>query len=437
MSYRKAEALNGSRLTCQSAARKRRTAPGTLCLLLAAVILAGCGGSRGGGQAQGPQTVTPPAQAEPILLPPILPDPGVAGPQFDDGRIRIALLAPLSGREAAAGQALQNAAELALFDAADENFLLRPYDTAGDAQRAEQAVQQAIAEGADLILGPLFSAATTAIAPYARAAQVPVISFSNDEVVAGDGVYVLGFLPRDQVDRVVRYAEVQGITKYATLAPSTPYGRSVAAALQDSTRAHGVETVKVTFYDPTTPDLSPIVKQFSEQERRERQQRLDDLPYQAILLPEGGTRLRALAPMLAYYDIDHRQIRLLGTAQWDAGDVATEPSLGGGWYAAPGEESRIAFERRFRDAFGSTPPVIAGLAYDATALAAILAREGKIGGFSAARLTADDGFAGVNGIFRLRANGLNERGLAVYEIDNGTKRVIDPAPQSFAPPLIN
>lgn len=442
MSFAKAEAPNLPTLPRPGERRKRPASAWrawSACLLLVAVALSGCGGSRGDGGGAGPQVANPPQAQQPVEQPVLLPPPEIIAEALKDDKIRVALLVPLSGSEERIGRALQNAAELALFDTADQSFVLRPYDSGGggDSARAEAAVQAAVADGADMILGPLFGASTTAIAPYARAAQVPVLSFSNDEAVAGDGVYVLGFLPRDQVRRVVNYAEVNGLTRFAAFVPSTPYGRSVASALQSATSEAGVQAVKISYYDPSTPDLTPSVKEFTEHDRRARQQPPGEVPFQAILLPDGAERLRAIGPMLAYYDVDSSNVRLLGTSIWEAGDVTTEPTLVGGWYAAPGPDERAAFDQRYRAAFGSAPPAIAGLAYDATALAAALARDPAAGGFTPARLTASDGFAGVNGIFRLRADGLNERGLAVYEVGNGEKRVIDPAPQSFAPPLIN
>ncbi|MDM7945750.1 MAG: penicillin-binding protein activator [Oceanibaculum nanhaiense] len=458
---------------------QKRSAYAAIALLcvLAVPLLAGCGGSRGlgsdifGDSASGPVLATPapsapatppPATqgplstvpAAPSLIPPAIRAPG--------GQVRIAILLPLSGPEARIGQALLNAAQLALFDVADADFQLRPYDTGADPMEAGAVAQQALADGAEIILGPLFAAATTAVAPYAHQAGVPVLSFSNDEAVADQGVFVLGFLPRDQVARVVRYATAQGIVRYAALAPDTPYGRSVTRALQETTQEAGATTVRATLYNAGTGDFTQIARQFADYDQRkralageksrlagrddeasrralarlERMETVEELPYQAVLLPDAGQRLRSLAPMLAYFDVDNRKVRMLGTTLWDDASIAGEPTLGGGWYAAPAADMRATFENRYQQAFGARPPLVAGLAYDATALVALLARDRDQPDFSLETLTSPEGFAGVNGIFRLKPDGLNERGLAVYEIGDGQRRVIDPAPQSFQP-LIN
>ena len=436
-------------------------------------VLAGCGGSRGiGGEAGGGPALATPAPAAPATPPPAVQGPLSTVPaapalipppvRAPDAKVRIAILLPLSGPEARIGQALLNAAQLALFDVADADFELRPYDTGGDPMEAGTVAQQALSDGAEIILGPLFAAATTAVAPHAHQAGVPVLSFSNDEAVADRGIFVLGFLPRDQVSRVVRYATAQGLSRYAALAPDTPYGRAVTRALQDSAQSAGASVVRSRLYDPATSDFTQIARQFADYDQRrralaaekarlagrddeasrralarlERMETVEDLPYQAVLLPDAGQRLRSLAPMLAYFDIDHRKVRMLGTTLWDDASIAGEPTLGGGWYAAPAADVRATFENRYQQAFGTRPPLVAGLAYDATALVALLSRDREQPDFSLETLTSPEGFAGVNGIFRLKPDGLNERGLAVYEINNGQRRVIDPAPQSFQP-LIN
>ena len=459
---------------------QKRSACAAIALIcvLTVPLLAGCGGSRGidsnifGESGSGPKLATPapsapaapPSEASqgPLSTVPAAPSLIPPAGRADGAKVRVAILLPLSGPEARIGQVLLNAAQLALFDVADADFQLRPYDTGADPMEAGAVAQQALADGAEIILGPLFAAATTAVAPYAHQAGVPVLSFSNDEAVADQGVFVLGFLPRDQVARVVRYATAQGISRYAALAPDTPYGRSVTRALQETTQEAGVTTVRATLYNPGTGDFTQIARQFADYDQRkralasdkarlagredeaskralarlERMETVEELPYQAVLLPDTGQRLRSLAPMLAYFDVDHRKVRMLGTTLWDDASIAGEPTLGGGWYAAPTADMRATFENRYQQAFGARPPLVAGLAYDATALLALLARDRPQPDFSLATLTSPEGFAGVNGIFRLRPDGLNERGLAVYEIRDGQRRVIDPAPQSFQP-LIN
>ncbi|MGH6980975.1 MAG: penicillin-binding protein activator, partial [Stellaceae bacterium] len=142
----------------------------------------------------------------------------------------------------------------------------------------------------------------------------------------------------------------------------------------------------------------------------------------------------ALAPYLAYYKIDTDKIHLLGTGLWDDATLGTEASLLHGWYAAPDPQGRASFVRRFTDAEGHAPPRLATLAYDATALAAVLAKNPAGPDYSASSLTNPSGFVGLDGVFRLNQDGLVERGLAVLEVDRGGPRVIDPAPQSFVPP---
>lgn len=412
-----------------------------------------------------PRTPAPAATPEP---PAVIVDESAIGPPAASStgprlvrpagalaKTRVAILLPLSGREAALGVGLLDAAQLAVFEAADESFELMPIDSGDTPQAASAAAEQAIAGGATLILGPVFATSTSAVAPLARAAGLNVISFSNDRSIAGANVFVMGLLPAPQIERTVLFAAQKGVSRFAIFAPDTEYGRLIAAALQSGAARAGGAVVQVRHYDPQTADFSAEVRRFADYDRRraraQAQQRqagtpaprrpdglegLEDLPFQALVVPEFGERLRSLAPLLPFYGIDQAKVKLIGTSQWDDPALVTEPSLFGAWFAAPASIERNAFVQRYERAFGRRPHRLASLAYDATALAAVLARQTESkSDFSAAALQQPAGFQGVDGIFRFGRDGAAERGLAVFEIVQRGQRVIDPAPENFAVPI--
>lgn len=364
------------------------------------------------------------AQAPEAVVSAPLPEPPAAdrfGRPVDERTIRVGLLLPLTGRGAELGPALLNAAEMALFDAGVPNFALLPRDTGGTPEGAAAAAEAVLADGARLILGPLFGDNVAAVRTVALSAGVNVVAFTTDRTVAGGNVLVMGFLPSTQVDRVVDYATRRGLTRYAALAPETGYGRTVVDALQRSTVMRRAELARVQFFDPNAQDYAGAVRAVA-----------DGAPFDAILLPEGGLGLRTIAPLLAFYGVE--QAQLLGTGLWDEPDIGREPSLLGGWFAAPQPDLRAEFERRYRATFGAEPPRLATLAYDAVALAAVLARSPFGSSYDWTALTDPNGFVGVDGIFRFHPTGEIERGLAVLEVTRQGPAVLDPAPQSFAGP---
>lgn len=338
-------------------------------------------------------------------------------PPLDD-RIKVGLLLPLSGSSAKLGEALLHGAEMALFEIADDRLQLLVKDTGPTPDGARVAAEAAIAEGARLILGPLFGPQVSAAGPVARAAAVPMVSFSTDLGVSGSGVWVMGILPKIQVQRVVGYTVSRGLRRVAVLAPATAYGDAVVNAVHQTAARTGAAIGQIQRYAPDQTDLSPLVEALGRD-------------MDAVLLPEGGNRVRVLAPLLAYHDIDPAQVKFLGTALWDDPTLALEPTLVGGWFAAPDPASWADFSRTYRDLYAEAPPRLATLAYDATALAAVLARSPAGPDFSPATLTQPNGFAGIDGIFRLTQDGAVERGLAVLEVRREGPVVIDPAPQTF------
>ncbi|MDA0229475.1 MAG: penicillin-binding protein activator [Proteobacteria bacterium] len=377
----------------------------------------------------------------------------------DITEVKVGLLLPLSGPLAREGAALLDAAQLALFDVADAHFILQPSDTGGTADGAVRAAEALLADGATLLLGPLLSEEVRAVTPIARAAGVNVVAFSTDAEVAGDGIYLLGHTSRQQIDRLVGFAYDSGLMRIAVLAPSTPYGRAVAGQTRRAVAAVGGDVTGIAFYAPDASDANEVVRGLANYDRRhgdlvaqrdalsqrddeiskralrrlEGLDTLGDVPFDALLLPDGGESLRQVVPLLPYYDIDPAKVRFLGTGLWDNSETLGEPTLVGGWYVGPPPGARVGFIGRFVDTFGYTPHRIAALAYDATALAAALARRAGRAAFDSDSLASPRGFLGAGGIFRFSAEGLPERGLAVLEITGRNEVVVvSPPPERFA-----
>jgi len=434
--------------------------------LAALLVLAACAGPSVPKAPTEAQAEPPPAALEPDITV-ASEEPFVAAEPIRQveigGPVKVGLLLPLSGRYARLGETLSNAAQLAVFDVADDRFTLLIKDTGGTPLGAQQAARDAIAEGARLLIGPVFASSVSGAAGEARAAGVNMLSFSNDRSVAGDGVFVLGLAPETQIDRIVGFGRAQGLQRIAVLAPRTPYGETVVAAARAATVRYGAELARIGFYDPEAADVSAEVRQFANYDQRHRAllaqrqvlaarndeaaklalKRLDGLDtlnppeFDAVLVPESGKRLLTVAPMLAYFDVDPADVKFLGTSLWEDEDLMREPSLQGGWFTVPSRELWLNFVDRYRDTFDETPARIAGLAYDATALAAVLAQRASAAAreprYQAEELTQSSGFAGINGLFRLRPDGTNDRSLAIVTIENGEFVTVDPAPQSFAP----
>jgi branched-chain amino acid transport system substrate-binding protein len=429
------------------------------CLMLA--LLTGCqgfGASRPTPRSTPQAAVTPPAAtAEPAPIAP-LPDEATAA-----GKARVALLLPLSGTNAPLGQALLNAAEMALFASQSDAIELLPRDTEAEGGAAAAAAG-AVADGAQLVLGPIFSTQVAEVAQAARLRGVPVVSFSNDVAVAGNGVFVFGFTPENQIDRVVSYAHAQGAQRFAALVPDSAFGTRAADALQSAVTTFGGRVTRVARYTSVDNDaLAPVIRRLADYDQRRAALRANrqilaakndeaskaalrrlegvetsgDPDFDALLIPEGGARLRVIAPLLSFYDIDTRRVRTLGTFDWNDPLTETEPALSGGWYPVPPPDSRKQFEADYQKTFAAPPPRIASLAFDATLLAAVLARTEAAPGqrlFAVERLTQPNGFAGVDGIFRLRPDGAAERGLAVMEVRLRASHIVSPAPTTFEPP---
>jgi branched-chain amino acid transport system substrate-binding protein len=377
-----------------------------LALATAALLLGACTDSS--------NTSTAPAR-------PQAPSPQVGSTTTPSGKIRIALLLPLSGRYAPTGQAMQQAAEMSLFDSGAKDLALAAYDAGESPNSTLEAYRKARADGAALVLGPLFGSSATALAPLVQQGGTNVIAFSNDEQAAQPGVWVMGIAAPPQVRRVVDHAVNAGIKRFAALAPRSAYGEQMTRTLESHVAVRGGQVVAVELYDDN--DVATAAKRLAADVKGEGKL--------AVLVPVAPPRLASVLSTLSSAGIDAGSVQLIGTGVWDIPGIGADTALRGAWYAAPDPAKRADFERRYTATYGRPPLRLATLAYDAVALAGKLARLKPGGDFSAEAITNPNGWSGVDGVFRFLPDGRTDRALAVIEIQGDRNVVVSPAPTTF------
>lgn len=340
---------------------------------------------------------------------------------------KVALLLPLSaqGEVGQIGKAMKQAAELALFDAGQSNITLITKDTRGDPEGAKAAAQAVLAEGAQLILGPLLSTEVSAISPIAKARNIPVVAFSSVSGVAGNGTYLMSFLPQEEVANVIRHAGQSGARSIAALIPNSNYGNAVQSALDKAAKSYGVNIVLAERYSRSEGALARpaqrVAQAINDQSRG----------IQALFLPEGGKLLNSMGAQLTQNGFSPGSVRVLGTGLWDDPATANIPIAQGGWFAGVSSPSLQQFQQRYQTTYGTKPHRLASLSYDATSLAIILSGGPEGSRFTDQAITNPEGFQGVNGLFRFRQNGRIQRGLAILSAGHGGNTVVAPAPSRF------
>lgn len=339
------------------------------------------------------------------------------GDVFGTGTVTVALLLPL---QSPLGQSFRNAAALAVGDFPQGNIRVIVKDDSGSQDGGRSAAQAAIGEGAQIILGPIFAPAVAGAASVAKPAAVPIVGFSTDTTVASRGVYLLSFLPQQDVARVVGYAASVGKRSVAALLPDNAYGTVAEAALRESAGRLGVRVATIARYAPSRADFLTKAQQIASLGGQ----------IDAVFVPEGGDGAAQISDGLQKSGLSGR-VQLLGSGQWDDPRVAALPGFSGGWYPSADKAGFATFSTHYAQKYGQPPPRTASLAYDATTLAAGLVRSAGAPPFTDTMMTNPNGFIGVDGLFRFQANGTNERGLAVYQISGGNVTVLSPAPRSF------
>lgn len=371
---------------------------------------------------------------------------------------RVGILLPLSGEASRYGQGLKKASMLALEDVKNPNLILQYYDTKSTPEGARVAIENALNQKAKVILGPLKSSSVAAVAPAAKARNVPVIAFSTSEKVLEPGIYTLGLLVDEQVDRIVSYAAGQGRSRLALLLPDNETGIAVARAALNSAGRNQIQVTRIAFYPPNTSDFSDVLKKMTdygsrnsrmqsmragletkaragdaEAQRALKQTTANDaiggVDFDMVLIPESGARLKSAVAMFSYYDVAAPQVKFLGTSIWETSKLNNETTLIGSWYPAMSRSHSDYFNNKYSNVFGERASSLYTLAYDAVALSNAMATQS--GSDETAQITNPDGYVGLNGMFRIFGNGHNQHSMNIMEVTKSGDAIVDAAPKRF------
>jgi branched-chain amino acid transport system substrate-binding protein len=405
-----------------------------LCCLTAGLLVSAC--------ATDLKTVTPPPAPNTASITPISKAPlddiasSTSSSPSDPSRtnvaangppMKIGLLLPLGGfdQTAAIAKGMKQAAEMALFEANLPNVQLIVKDDKGSPEGAKAAAEEAIKDGAEIIIGPLFSRSVSGAAAAAGLANIPVVSLSNDRQVLAANVYAFGFSPEQDVERIIGYASKQNKQRFAAILPDDAYGKVVDAAFRASVAANGGTVVAVETYPAGANAMLGPARRIVDAIKTATG---SGAPIDAVFIPGGKDVLPELGPLLTYAGFDPANVKTLGSGAWEFATIGNIPAFVGGWYPATDPNGWQAFAGRFTKAFGQAPPRVASVAYEAVTMAISLASEPVGQRFSASNLARATGFNGVEGTVRLSPKGVAERALAVLEVQKIGTSVVDQAP---------
>lgn len=357
---------------------------------------------------------------QPVRTPPPVTRPDEGPPTLiprDEARNKVAVLVPLTGPNAGVGTSIANAANLALLDSGGTGVRITVYDTAGGAAAAAGA---ALADGNRLFLGPLLAADVRAVAPMARRSGIPVIAFSNDAGVAGNGTYILGYTPDQSIERVVRYARDKGAVRFAGLVPDGAYGQRAGQALIGVVERAGGRMVAMQGFNRAPASLTAAARALNAK-----------TGYDAVVIADNGGIAAAAAPVIRAGP--SRGAQILGTELWSADRaLGKTASLRGAVFAGVPDLRFDQLVTRYRARYRKTPYRLASLGYDSVLLAVRIGRAWDVGtSFPVRMLREADGFSGVDGAFRFRRDGTSERQLAVHAVTATGTNIVSPAATGF------
>ncbi len=358
----------------------------------------------------------------------------LSSPIANANSLNVAVLLPLTGSASNIGQGMQNAMFMALDDLKSDSIVLNFYDTNKTSGGASDAVRDAISGGANIILGPLVSSDVAKVSLITKAASIPVVSYTTSPQVLQQGVYSIGLLTGEQIDRIINYAKSKGRSRVALLVPDSASGLNILKSTLMSTVSANMSLVKVGFYDEKSIDYSTLIKDISHP-LDENGNKLPLVPskddakimvpqpadFDVVLIADSGNRLKSIASMFAYNDVMYPNVLFAGTSAWDNTNLSKETILHRGVYPMVTKNYGKYFTEKYTATFEQHPQSIYSFAYDSVLLASVISN--NVNDVDNA-LTADSGFIGVNGFFKILPTGQSRHSLEVLEVTkDGTKVV--------------
>ncbi len=339
----------------------------------------------------------------------------------EENALVVGVLLPLTGKASSVGLGMQNAMFMALDDLQNDKLILKFYDTKSSAEGASVAMSEALSEGAKLILGPLMSEEVEQVADKALSSDVPIVSYTTSPQVLQKGIYSIGLLNGEQIDKAITYAISKNRTRLALLVPDNNSGLNILKSALMSAVSHDASLVKVGFYNPNTVDFSSIVEEMVVP---------SPVDFDAVLIADGGNRLKSMASMFAYNDVLYPDVLFLGTSAWDSTNLTKETMLYKGVYPMISKSYGSYFTDKYQNTFGEYPKPVYSFAYDSVLLASVLSS--KTQDNIDASITSKNGFIGVNGYFKILPTGTSLHSLEILEVTESGPKVVEKATKQLA-----
>lgn len=355
-------------------------------------------------------------------------------------RVKVAVLLPISGKNKELGQSVLNSVILSLFENdKDNNLELVIFDSKDKAEDASKAMQEIINQNIKVVIGPIFTSEVNAITNLAQNNDINVLSLSNNQDLANKkNIFLMGFLPEQQIERITNYAINQGKDGFAIVTANNQYGLKFAGILKEMVKRKDGNFISSNFYFNSNKDLekasikavgSYIVSSRVAHKNKKDLKDTDKIYANTILIPESGVALSKIASAINKANTNQRDIQILGSSSWDDMETLNDPNLIGAWFVAPNPDKYKDFERRYYQIYGKFPIRISSIGYDVIdALSRVIKQSGK------REISINDlinyqspsnGFDGIDGLFRFLPNGITQRNLAILRVGNGKFEIID------------
>jgi len=359
----------------------------------------------------------------------------------EETKIKIGVLAPLTGENAALGQQIVKSIRMALKDINDDKIEIYPKDTKSDPNKTLRSALELENMGVELVIGPIFY---KNLIYLNEVKNITFLSLTNKTLDLNKNIISSGINSVSQLNTIKKFLEINKIKKPIFLVPNLNYDLEIKKGIKESK----IKIFKEYYYDIEPTKLTKQIEKITNYEIRKqnlfdeilRVENSDDpnkerkienlkkrytlgkLKFDSVIIADFDESLKSVITSLLYTDVSPKNKFIITLNQWFDESLLNETSSQPIYYPSINKKNLDDFKKKFFDEFNYNPNHLSLLSYDLVGLIYYLSLKDGLLDLSKSFKTKNT-FKGKIGIFEIENNKINHK-LNFYQINQGKLKEI-------------
>ena len=359
----------------------------------------------------------------------------------DDAKIKIGVLAPLSGENKDLGQEIINSLRMALIDINDNKIEIYPKDTMSDPNITLRSALELEKMGINLVIGPIFHENLIFLN---EVENITFLSLTNKTLNLPKNIVSAGINSTSQLKTIKKFLELNEIKKTILLIPDLSYDLEIKKGVKNSKLKffkeyyYNIEPTKltqqiekITNYEKRKQNLLDEILRVENSDEIDKERKIENLKkkytlgklkFDSIIIADFDESLKSVVTSLLYTDVSPKEKFIITLNQWFDESLLRETNAQPIYYPSVNKKNYDEFNLKFKKKFDYKPNHLSLLTYDLIGLIYYLSLKNEPSEIYKSFKTKNI-FKGKIGIFEIKDNKINHQ-LNFYEIKNGKLKEI-------------